>query len=155
MNGFEVCGYTDKNGDKFYIGSHQKHLSSKKQCSHDNTYRTRYPETWHTHPTGDYPFPSVVDILKVLKPNTYTNRVNTELYVDRGIWRMGSSCTVADNSVLNRIEQRVSSINKEHVKNKAANFNPYDHARKLDSLHKCLHVNFGSRETGNIRVLKY
>lgn len=157
MSGYEVCGYTDNDGKKFYIKEHQKRQNKKNQCNHDTFTREDFPNYWHTHPNTDRPYPSSQDIEKVIQKKDYANRLNTEIYVPKGIWRIGSNCSIANQNVLKEIRKKVDGYNGELMKREKLkkSIDYYDHAEKLDSLHRCLNVNFGKSKLNHLKVTRY
>lgn len=78
-NKIEICGHCE-NGNYIYT-----HYGNKNSCQ-INEY---YNHIWHTHPRTEKPYPSVEDIMKIIKFRNQGNKIYiSDIFTNIGMWRL-------------------------------------------------------------------
>ena len=104
-NNNEICGCAIKYKDKFQL--YREHNDGGKGYCY---YTNQYNIIWHTHPYSSKPYPSITDLLKVIK---YQNTISF-IFCIFGLWTItfkGINKAVIDN--INKIFKKKN--NPEHI----------------------------------------
>jgi len=83
-NDYEICGTAEKQYGKWMLYMTGRGESKQGRNPAECNTQKNYNVVWHTHPHVSKIYPSLVDILKVLKHSTHTSIIFTQ----HGIWKL-------------------------------------------------------------------
>lgn len=83
-NDYEICGTADKLYGKWMLYMTGQGESKQGRNPAECNTKQNYNVVWHTHPHVSKIYPSLADILKVLKHNTHTSFIFTKY----GLWKL-------------------------------------------------------------------
>jgi len=109
----ETCGYVNKDLIPVVDGVPEDSTTGRGKCR-NNKY---YPVIWHTHPVNMQSYPSVEDIIKILKPRPNGIPKISLIFTRWGIWNLWSGRKGVVSKELTRLLSKTYS-GLYHITNK-------------------------------------